>query len=414
MTHNPTLQKEAQTMLPQNILEYGREDNAIRETAAYAARRAEEIGAENVFNFSIGNPNVPAPAIVTESLMHIIQTVPPEVLHAYTPAPGMAQVRRAVADDLNRRFGTDYTANDLYLTAGASAALSIACRATLVAGDEVIIFAPYFPEYAVFAEVCGARSVILKCREEDFQIDLAAFEQAVTKKTKLVIVNSPSNPSGSIFSGETIDAMADILRKKEAEFGHAIYILADEPYRELVYDDDVTVPFIPNHYADTIYCYSYSKTLSLPGERIGYLLVPPKAADSRALYAAICGASRVIGNVNNPSLFQYLLQECVGATADLTVYKTNRDLLCAALTEYGFKMAKPDGAFYLFVKTPEPDDLAFCARARQYELMLVPGSAFGYPGYVRISYCVDTDTIRRSLPAFRALAEAYRSAEGTL
>ena len=394
-------------MLPQSILEYGREDNAIRETAACAARRAAEIGAENVFNFSIGNPNVPAPAVVTESLKRILDTIPPEVLHAYTPAPGMAQVRRAVADDLNRRFGTDYTANDLYLTAGASAALSIACRATLVAGDEVIIFAPYFPEYTVFADVCGAVPVILKCREADFQIDLSAFDAAVTERTKLVIVNSPSNPSGSIFSAETVDAMADILRRKEAQYGHPIYILADEPYRELVYDAGTVVPFIPNHYADTIYCYSYSKTLSLPGERMGYLLVPPACAGSRDLYAAVCGASRVIGNVNNTALFQYLLLDCVGVTADLSVYRTNRDLLCAALTSYGFDMAKPDGAFYLFVKSPEPDDMRFCMRAREYELMLVPGAAFGYPGYVRVSYCVSTDTVRHSLPAFKGLAESY-------
>ena len=394
-------------MLPKTILEYGREDNAIRETAAYAARRAAQIGAENVFNFTIGNPNVPAPEIVAQTLTRLIRTVPPQTLHAYTPAPGIPQVRQAVADDLNRRYGTAYGADDLYLTAGASAALAIAYRATLLAGDEMIVFAPYFPEYVVFAEVCGAKPVILKCREEDFQIDLAALAAAITDRTKLVIVNSPSNPSGSIFSAETIDAMADILRKKEAEFSHAIYILADEPYRELVYDADVTVPFIPNHYDDTIYCYSYSKTLSLPGERIGYLLVPPKATDSRDVYAAICGASRVMGNVNNPSLFQYLLPECIGETADLTEYRTTRDLLASALREYGYRMAKPDGAFYLFVKALEPDDAAFCERAKQFELMLVPGSAFGYPGYVRISYCVDTDTIRRSLPAFRALAEAY-------
>ena len=395
-------------MLPEIMLQYGREDNAIRETAAYAAGRAAQIGAENVFNFSIGNPNVPAPAVVTESLTRLLQTVPPETLHAYTPAPGLPQVRAAIADDLNMRYGTDYTAADLYLTAGASAALAIACRAVLNPGDEVIIFAPYFPEYAVFANVCGAKPVILKCREEDFQIDLDAFEAAVTERTRLVIVNSPSNPSGSIFSAETIDAMADILRRKETEFGHAIYILADEPYRELVYDADTVVPFIPNHYDDTIYCYSYSKTLSLPGERMGYLLVPPKACESRDLYAAVCGASRVIGNVNNTALFQYLLLDCIGVTADLSVYKANRDLLVKALTEYGYSMAKADGAFYLFVKSPEPDDLAFCARARQFELMLVPGSAFGYPGYVRISYCVSTDTIRRSLDAFRALAETYR------
>ena len=400
-------------MLPQNIVEYGREDNAIRETAAYAARRAAEIGAENVFNFSIGNPNVPAPETVTETLIRLLRDVPPEKLHAYTPAPGLPQVRRAVADDLNRRFGTTYSETDLYLTAGASAALAIACRATLLPGDEVVIFAPYFPEYPVFAEVCGAKPVFLKCRESDFQIDLEAFAEAVTERTKLVVVNSPSNPSGSVFSAETIDAMADILREKEAQYGHEIYILADEPYRELVFDADLTVPFIPNRYDDTIYCYSYSKTLSLPGERMGYLLVPPKCADSHDVYAAICGAARVMGNVNNPALFQYLLLGCADVTADLSVYKTNRDLLCAALREYGYEMAKPDGAFYLFVKALEDDDTAFCLRARKHELMLVPGAAFGYPGYVRVSYCVDTDTIRRSLPAFRALAAEYHNAEGS-
>ena len=400
-------------MLPQNILEYGREDNAIRETAAYAARRAAEIGAENVFNFSIGNPNVPAPAAVTESLVRILQTMPPEKLHAYTPAPGLPQVRRVIAEDLNRRFGTDYSENDLYLTVGATAALAIACRALLLPGDEVVIFAPYFPEYPVFAEVCGAKPVFLKCRESDFQIDLAAFEAAVTERTKLVIMNSPSNPSGSIFSAETISAISDILRRREQAYGHPVYLLADEPYRELVYDADTVVPFIPQYYADTIFCYSYSKTLSLPGERMGYLLVPPQCAYARDVYAALCGASRILGNVNNPALFQYLLLDCAGVTADLSVYRTNRDLLCAALSGYGYNMAQPDGAFYLFVKALEDDDSAFCRKARAHELMLVPGTAFGYPGYVRVSYCVDTDTIRRSLPAFRALAEEYRNAEGS-
>lgn len=394
-------------MLPQDSLKYGKAGNLIREIAAYAAARSAEIGAENVFNFSIGNPNVAAPEVVAQTLRQLLDTMPSVDLHAYTAAPGVYSVRQAVADYLRAQFDVAYSPDDFYMTAGASAALAIVCKAVLLPDDEVIVFAPYYPEYTVYAECFGGVPVILKCRESDFQIDIAQLEAAITEKTKIVIVNSPNNPSGSILADETIRAMAELLRRKQVEYGHEIYILADEPYRELVYDADTVVPFIPKYYDNTILCYSYSKCLSIPGERMGYILVPPQVENSRDVYAAVCGAGRILGYVNNTSLFQYMLPACLGATADLSVYKTNRDLLYNTLTQYGYEMVRPDGAFYLFVKALEPDAVAFCEKAKEFELILVPGDCFGYPGYVRISYCVATETIEKSLPAFEALAKAY-------
>lgn len=394
-------------MLPQDSLKFGKAGNLIREIAAYAAARAAEIGAENVFNFSIGNPNVAAPEVVAQTLRQLLDTMPSVDLHAYTAAPGVHAVRQAIVDYLRVQFDVDYSPDDLYMTAGASAALAIVCKAVLLPGDEVIIFAPFYPEYSVYAECFGGVPVILKCRESDFQIDMAQLEAAITEKTKIVIINSPNNPSGSILSEATIQTMAELLHRKQAEYGHEIYILADEPYRELVYDAGTVVPFIPKYYDNTILCYSYSKCLSIPGERMGYVLVPPQVENSRDVYAAVCGAGRILGYVNNTSLFQYMLPACLGATADLSVYKTNRDLLYSTLTQYGYEMVRPDGAFYLFVKALEPDAVAFCEKAKEFELILVPGDCFGYPGYVRISYCVATETIEKSLPAFEALAKAY-------
>ena len=396
------------TKLPQDALQFGKEENIIRVIAAYAGKRADEIGAENVFNFSIGSPNVPAPPIVAEKLKEILEIVPPAKLHAYTPAPGLPWVRQAVADDLNRRYGTSYGADDLYLTAGSSLALSMAFKGLLLEGDEVILLAPYYPEYTVYAACFGGKLVTVNCREEDFQIDLEALRAAITEKTKIVVINSPSNPAGSIFSEETICAVAEILNAAQEQFGHPIYILADEPYRELVYDEDIVLPFIPKLYANTIYCYSYSKCLSLPGERLGYVLVPPEVEDSRDVYAALAGAGRILGAVCDSTLFQYLLPHVLDVTSDLSVYKTNRDLLLEALSAQGFEMARPDGAFYLFIKAPQGDGYAFCERAKQFEIMLVPGESFGYPGWARLCYCVDTDTIRRSLPAFEKLAKSYQ------
>ena len=397
------------TTLPQNPLKFGKEENLIRAIAGYAAQRAAEIGAENVFNFSIGNPNVPAPAVLTQRLKELIETVPPAQLHAYSPAAGLPWVRRAVAEDLNRRYGTDYSEHDLYLTAGASVALTMAFKGLLLEGDEVVLFAPYYPEYAVYTESFGGKVVTLRCRETDFQIQPEALRDAITEKTKIVVVNSPSNPAGSVFSEETIRAMADILNAAQARYGHPIYLLADEPYRELVYDDEaVTLPFIPKLYDNTIYCYSYSKCVSLPGERMGYLLVPPQVEDHEEVCAALAGAGRILGLVCNSTLFQHLLPHCLNVTADLEIYKANRALLMQALRGYGFEMAKPDGAFYLFLKAPDGDAVALCERAKQFEIMLVPGDCFGYPGYARLSYCVETETIRRALPGLEKLAETYR------
>ena len=395
------------TILPPDALQFGKEENLIRVIAGYAAQRAEEIGAENVFNFSIGSPNVPAPASLTEKLRELLDSVPAAQLHAYTPAAGLPRVRSAVADDLNARYGTSYTAEDLYLTPGASGALAMAFKGLLLEGDEVIVFAPYYPEYAVYAECFGGKVVTIRCREEDFQIEPEALRSAITERTKIVVVNSPSNPAGSVFSEETIRAMADILNDAQARFGHPIYLLADEPYRELVYGS-VQLPFIPKLYDNTIYCYSYSKCVSLPGERMGFLLVPPQVEDSRDVFAALAGAGRILGLVCNSSLFQYLLPYCLHVTSDLGVYRANRDLLLETLTEQGYRMAKPDGAFYLFLKVPDGDDLAFCERAKAFELILVPGTCFGYPGYARLSYCVETETIRRALPEFAKLMETYR------
>lgn len=396
------------TILSNDALRFGAEPNVIRDIAGYAAERAAEIGKENVFNFSIGNPNVPAPKALTEKLKELLETIPPEELHAYSPAPGYAWVRKAVADDLNRRYGTDYSENDLYLTAGASGALAMAFKGLLRPGDEAILFAPYYPEYKVYIEAFGGKPVILKCREEDFQIDPAALRAALTERTKIVVVNSPSNPAGSVFSEQTIRAMADALCEAQARFGHPIYLLADEPYRELVYDERVTLPFIPKLYDNTIYCYSYSKCVSLPGERMGYLLVPPQVEDQKTVFTALAGAGRILGLVCNSTLFQYLLPHCLHVTAELEIYRANRNLLLAALSEYGFQMAKPDGAFYLFLKAPDGDAEKLCERARQFEIMIVPGDCFGYPGYARVSYCVETETIRRALPGFCRLAELYK------
>ena len=396
------------TFLQSEALRFGAEPNVIRDIAGFAAGRAAEIGKENVFNFSIVNPNVPAPKALTEKLKELLETIPPEELHAYSPAPGYGWVRKAVAEDLNRRYGTDYGENDLYLTAGASGALTMAFKGLLQPGDEVILFAPYYPEYKVYIEAFGGKPVILKCREADFQIDPAALLAALTERTKIVVVNSPSNPAGSVFSEETIRAMAETLRRAQTQYGHPIYLLADEPYRELVYDESIALPFIPKLYDNTIYCYSFSKCVSLPGERMGYLLVPPQVEDQKTVCTALAGAGRILGLVCNSTLFQYLLPHCLNVTADLQIYRTNRDLLLESLSRFGFQMARPDGAFYLFLKAPDGDAAKLCERAKQFEIMIVPGDCFGYPGYARVSYCVETETIRRALPAFEKLAETYR------
>lgn len=393
-------------MLNQQMAALGNNRSTIRELFEYGNQRAAVVGRENVFDFSLGNPNVPAPDAVREAIL-AEAAGDPVALHGYTSAQGAADVRKALADDLNRRFGTAYTGDNLYLTAGAAAALSCAFKAIACPGDEFVVLAPYFPEYLMFIERgAGAKCVIVPPCITDFQIDFDALEQALSEHTKAVVVNSPNNPSGAVYSEQTVQQLAALLREKEKQYGHPIYLVSDEPYREIVYDG-VQVPFVPTYYDDTIVCYSYSKSLSLPGERIGYVLVPPQAADSADLYAAVCGAGRALGYVCAPSMFQRVAARCVGQTSDISVYQTNRDLLYQGLTSMGYTCVKPAGAFYLFPQTLEPDDRAFCERAKKYDLLVVPGADFGAPGHMRISYCVQTETIRRALPLFAELAKEY-------
>lgn len=395
------------TNVSQRMLSLGTARSEIREAFAFAQARAAEVGAENVDDFSIGNPSVPAPATVAEAVHKLVDAIDPIKLHGYTPAQGDGQARGALADDLNRRFGTNYTADNFYLTAGAAGALCCALSALSCPGDTFIAFAPYFPEYKVFVESAGAELVTVPADIEDFQIDFAAFDQALTPNTKGVIINSPNNPTGVVYSEATIQKLAQVLTEKSKEYGHTIWLISDEPYREIVYRD-TPLPWVPNYYPNTLVCYSYSKSLSLPGQRIGYVLVPPQAEDADIVYAAVCGAGRALGYVCAPSLFQLVAAECTGQTADIEIYHKNRDLLLNALRDMGYTCAQPDGAFYLFPRSLEPDARAFCERARKYDLVLVPGDSFGCPGHVRISYCVPTEQIQRALHKFEQLAAEYK------
>ena len=393
-------------MINETMKELGNKRSVIREIFEFGNRRRAEIGAENVYDFSLGNPNVPAPEAVNRTMIELLQTKSDMYLHGYTSAQGAIDTREAVAADLNRRFGTAFHKDNFYMTCGAAASLKISLTALYTPRDEVIAFTPFFPEYRVFVETCGAKLVTAASDQNTFQIDFEVLEPLITEKTKAVIVNSPNNPSGVVYTAETVTKLAELLRAKEAEFGHAIYLIADEPYRELVYDG-MDVPYLTKYYKDTIVCYSYSKSLSLPGERIGYILVPDEVTDAKDIYAAVCGAGRALGYVCAPSLAQHVIAACTGMVSDLNVYKLNRDLLIDNLTEFGFTCIHPDGAFYLFMKSPIADAGAFCEKAKDFDLLLVPADSFGTPGFVRIAYCVSTEMIRNSLPAFRKLAESF-------
>ena len=394
-------------MISEKMTELGKKRSVIREIFEYGNKRRKEIGAENVFDFSLGNPSIPAPDVVNETMVRLIKEKNPVALHGYTSAQGDFSVRKAIADDINSRFGCSSSSDLIYMTCGAAASLTISLTALINEGDEVIALAPFFPEYRVFAEKAGAKLKVVKCREEDFQIDFSALKEAINKNTKAIIVNSPNNPSGVVLNEDTIKELSCLLREKQAEFGTDIYIIADEPYRELVYGG-VKVPYIPNYYDNTLVCYSFSKSLSLPGERIGYIFVSPKVSNCSDVYAAVCGAGRALGFVCAPSLLQYTVAENLGKTSNIEIYDKNRNILYDALTEYGYKLACPDGAFYLFLKSPEADANAFCERAKKYEILIVPGDDFGFEGYVRISYCVSTDMILKSLEGFKKLIEEYR------
>lgn len=392
--------------LSQRMVDLGTARSEIREAFAFAQARAAEVGPENVDDFSIGNPSVPAPETVSQAVHDLVDSVDPIQLHGYTPAQGDGSVRQALADDLNRRYGTAYGPDDFYLTAGAAGALCCVLSALGCPGDVFLTFAPYFPEYKVFVESAGGTLTAVPADLEDFQIDFAAFEAALSPQVKGVIINSPNNPTGVVYSEATIRRLGQTLAEKSKEYGHPIWLISDEPYREIVYQE-APLPWVPHYYANTLVCYSYSKSLSLPGQRIGYVLVPPQAQEAGLVYAAVCGAGRALGYVCAPSLFQLVAARCAGQTADMAVYRRNRDLLLDALRQMGYTCAQPDGAFYLFPRTPEPDAGAFCQRARKYDLVLVPGDSFGCPGHVRISYCVPTEQIQRALPKFQALAREY-------
>ncbi len=394
-------------MLNEKMLKLGTASSAIRQLFEYGKMRKAEIGDDKVFDFSIGNPSVPAPESVDDTIKTLIDNEDSVILHGYTSAPGDIEVRTKIADYIKETSGVNATAANIYMTCGAAASLTVSLTALANEGDEVILLAPFFPEYRVFAERAGFKCVVVNCREPDFQIDIDALEKAVNKNTKAIIINSPNNPTGVVFSEDTIHCLARLLYKKQEEYSKEIFLISDEPYRELVYGD-VTVPFPAKYYNNTIVCYSFSKSLSLPGERIGYIFVSPECKDSALVFAAVCGAGRALGFVCAPSMLQRVVAENLGKTADVSVYNKNRELLYNALTEYGYTAVKPDGAFYLFVKAPESDAAAFAEKAKKYELLLVPSDSFGMGGYVRISYCVSTKQIENSLPAFKALIEEYK------
>ena len=393
-------------MISKKMYELGSKRSVIREIFEYGNKRKKEVGPENVYDFSLGNPSVPAPKAIEETILEMMHTESPMALHSYTSAQGSEECRQGIADSLNERFGTKFHANNFYITAGAAASLRICFQALTNPGDEFIVFAPFFPEYQCFIESAGGKLVVIPAKEDDFQISFEALEQAITKNTKGILVNSPNNPSGVVYSKQTLKRLANVMENKQKEYGHTIYLISDEPYREIVYDN-YEIPFLTNYYANALICYSFSKSLSLPGERIGYILVPDEMEHSKEVYAAICGAGRALGYVCAPSLFQKVIAKCANEVSDFSVYKTNLELLYQGLLALGFECVKPSGAFYLFPKALEDDAEAFCEKAKKYDLLLVPGIEFGCPSHVRISYCVPTAQIEASLEAFKKLARDY-------
>ncbi len=388
----------------------GAESSVIREIFSYANERKAQVGAEHVFDFSLGNPSVPAPDAVRASIERSL-TLPPEVLHGYTPAPGMPEARQAVADSLNRRFGTSYGMADIFMTVGAAASVSCALHAVACPGEEVIVIAPYFPEYRVWIETAGATCVEVPANPQTFQIDVEAVAAAITPRTAAVIIDSPNNPTGVVYTRENLEALARVL--DEANAGRAaarenqqpIALISDEPYREITYGAEV--PWVPALYEYTVVCYSYSKSLSLPGERIGWVLVPQASAWGRRVTCAVAGAARCLGFVCAPALFQRVVIDCVDVPSDVEAYARNRDMLCGALKRFGYSYVEPNGAFYLWVRSPDPDAEAFCERARAFELLPVPSNSFGVEGWLRVGYCVAAEVIEGSLPAWEQLAREY-------
>ena len=396
-------------MVNQEYYNLGTAPSVIRQLFAYGLEQAAKVGADKVYDYSLGNPSIPAPKKVNESIKKIVDEMDSIKLHGYSMAAGFDTARAAVAKDLAERFGLDVKASELFFTCGAAPALISIIKALIVDADsEIMAVAPFFPEYRPFVNANGGKLVVVPADTKAFQIHLDEVEKRITKNTQGIIINSPNNPSGVVYTEETLKGLAALLERKSKEYGHPIYIIADEPYRELVYGG-VKVPFIPCLYKNTLVCYSYSKSLSLPGERIGYVYVPGFADDADAVYAAIAGAARIMGHVCPPTLMQKVIEYCAEERPDLVAYDENRNLLYSSLREMGYECAKPDGAFYLFVKAPNGDANAFSEKAKlEHNLLVVPADGFGCPGYFRLSYCVANDMIQRSLPAFKAMIESYK------
>lgn len=392
-------------MFQDQFYSFGESPSSIRQLSEYAARRKTEIGKENVFDFSIGNPSVPPPELLDQAIIDIISSKTLGI-HGYTTAVGIPSLRERIAQNLKDTYGLDAQANLIFVTGGASGALATSLRAILEPGDEVIIPSPFFPEYRVYVEAAGAKLIKIQAIH-DFHIDPDELERIITTRTRAIIINSPNNPTGAVLGEKDLKLICEILKKHSIQNRRSIYIVSDEPYREIVYDG-VKVPCILKYYDDSIMCYSFSKSLSIPGERMGYIVINSSARDAERLYSCIKGVSRIFGYVNPSSLFQRVLERCIGKTSDISEYARNRSILCDGLSHIGYEFVPPQGAFYLFVKALEPDAKAFSKRAMKHELMLVPSDEFGCTGYVRISFCVSESLIRNSMPAFKALYDEYR------
>lgn len=393
-------------MINEAMYARGAESSKIREIFTYACERKAQIGADKVFDFSLGNPSIPAPEAVRSSIERSLAECAPEELHGYTPAPGLPAARKAVAASLNRRFGTSYSMGDIFMTVGAAASVSCALHALTSPGDEVIVVSPYFPEYKVWIESCGCTCVEAPAKPYTFRLSVGSIMEAITPRTTAIIVNSPNNPTGSVYSREVLQRLANCLNEVNRSREQPVFLISDEPYRELTYGAEV--PWVPGIYENTVVCYSYSKSLSLPGERVGWVLVPPACFESARVMAAIAGSARALGFVCAPALFQRVVADCVDEPCNVEAYNRNRLLLVNELGEMGYSVVEPEGAFYLWVRALEPDAEAFCERAKRFELLPVPSDSFGVSGWVRVGYCVSYDTIVNSLPAWRALMDSYR------
>lgn len=393
-------------MIAEKMKPYLKNNSAIRMMFEEGKRLAAQYGSENVYDFSLGNPNVPAPEKLKDAIVDILNEVDPVVVHGYMSNAGFPEVRRAIADNLNARYGTAFTENNLIMTVGAGSALNICLKTLVNPGDEVVVFAPYFLEYGAYVRNYDGVLVEVDPDMDRFQLNLSDFKEKISEKTKAVIINNPHNPTGAVYSEETIQALAGILKEKQKEYGHAIYLLSDEPYRELAFDG-VAVPFVTRYYDNTMVVYSYSKSLSLPGERIGYVIIPDEVEDSADTIAAATIANRISGCVNAPSLIQLAVGRCVDAEVDLGYYDRNRRILYEGLTKLGFTCVKPEGAFYLWLKSPEEDERQFVEKAKKYNILMVPGRSFACPGYVRLAYCVSYEKIVKALPEFAKLAQEY-------